>query len=156
MYVRVVGCWPLCSSHVLPPVNKSSAATCSSYCMRNIKGKKNSRRICRAGCGEEKTKNKCDTPGFVIREEPIIDYDHRGFFKLEMRRNHLRLVQTPLHILRGWRGNCDFKILLYSSNDGQPDAEEISKVTDYVVAYQCKGNETTKVEREMMGDFINE
>ena len=130
--------------------------TCSSYCMRNVKGKKNSRRICRAGCGEEKTKNKCDTPGFVVREEPIIDYDHRGFFKLEMRRNHLRLVQTPLHILRGWRGNCDFKILLYSSNDGQPDAEEISKVTDYVVAYQCKGNETTKVERVMMGDFINE
>ena len=127
---------------------------CSSYCMRNPKGKKNSRRICRAGAGEEENKNKCDTPGFKSRDEPTIDFDHRGFHKLEMKRNNMRMVQTPLHVLRGWRGNCDFKILLYASFDGKPDAEEISRVTDYVVAYQCKGNETSKVERELLRDFI--
>lgn len=128
--------------------------TCSSYCMRAKKGKKNSGRTCRAGAGDEATKNKCDTPGFPLREEPAIVSDHRGFLKHEMPRDNLRLVQTPLHILRGWRGNCDFKILLYSSSSGEADPEEISRVTDYIVAYACKGNETAKVERELLKDFL--
>ena len=97
-----------------------------------------------------------DTPGFTLRNEPAIVRDHRGFFKLEMARNHLRMVQAPLSILRGWRGNCDFRILLYSSADGRPDAEEISTVTDYVIGYQCKGNETLKTERELLGEFVLE
>jgi hypothetical protein len=124
--------------------------------MRHPKGKKYAQRICRAGAGQEITKNQCDTPGFEMIDKPIINYDHRGFFKLDMERNDPRLIQTALHVLRGWRGNCDFKILLYASSDGKPDAEEISRVTDYVVAYQCKGNETAKVERELLRDFILE
>jgi hypothetical protein len=77
--------------------------TCSSYCMRHPKGKKNRRRLCRAGAGEEQYQNLCDTPGFPLRTEPTIELDKRGFHKLLMARNNLRMVQTPLHILRGWR-----------------------------------------------------
>lgn len=121
--------------------------------MRHPKGRKAARRCCRAGAGEEKTKNKNDTPGFQMREEPAITHDHRGFLKLEMPRNHPRLVQTPLTIIKSWRGNCDFKILLYKSSNGKPDPEEISTVTDYVVAYQCKGNERIQAEIQLLRDF---
>jgi len=127
---------------------------CSSYCMRFKKGRKKGKRYCRAGAGDEQTKDQCDTPGFQLREKPAIVMDDRQFLKLEMPRNHLRLVQTPLHVLRSWRGNCDIKILLYRSASGQPDPEEIANVTDYVVAYACKGNETIAVERETLKDFI--
>lgn len=124
--------------------------------MRHPKGHKNKSRYCRAGAGEESNKNMCDTPGFQPRNQPAIVFDKRGFYKLEMERNHLRMVQTPLFILRGWRGNCDFRILLYSSPNGKPDAEEISTVTDYVIGYQCKGSETIKTERVLLRDFIFE
>lgn len=128
--------------------------TCSSYCMRAKKSRKNGKRFCRAGAGDEGTKNKCDTPGFQLRNQPTIVRDERNFLRLEMPRNHLRLVQTPLHTLRAWRGNCDVRVLLYSSSSGHIDPEEIANVTDYVVAYACKGNETIAVERETLKDFI--
>ena len=127
--------------------------TCSGYCMRHPKGKKKKKRCCRAGAGEEKTKNRNDTPGFPMRDAPAITHDHMGFLKLEMPRNHPRLVQAPLTILRGWRGICDFKILLYKSTNGKPHPEEISTVTDYVVAYQCKGNERIQAEIQLLRDF---
>jgi len=125
---------------------------CSEYCMRSRGGK--AKRRCRAGAGEECTHNGCDTPGFLFRNSPGIVRDERNFLKLEMPRNHLRLHQTPLHVIRGWRGNCDLKVLIYSSPSGVPDPEEISEVTDYVCAYCCKGNETIAVERETLRDFI--
>lgn len=129
---------------------------CSSYCMRNYKGRKNAKRYCRAGAGDERTPNKNDTPGFTLTGEPRISVDHRGFFKLELERNNLRLVQAALLVLRGWRGNCDFKILLYGSTDGTPDPEEISKVTDYLVSYETKGNGRIKEEVILVRDFILE
>lgn len=129
---------------------------CSGYCMRNYKGRKNAKRYCRAGTGDEATPNMNDTPGFDIIDEPRITVDHRGFFKLEMERNSLRLVQAPLHVLRGWRGNCDFKILLYGSTNGTPDPEEISRVTDYLVSYETKGNARIKEEVELVRDYILE
>lgn len=127
---------------------------CSKYCMRTKKGSKKSPRYCRAGAGNETTPNMCDTPGFQLRNEPAIVRDDRNFLKLEMPRNDLRIHQTPLFVIRGWRGNCDLKVLIYSSPDGVPHPEEISEVTDYVCAYCCKGNETTAVERETLRDFI--
>jgi hypothetical protein len=122
--------------------------------MRFKRGRKKGTRYCRAGAGDELTKDQCNTPGFQLRDEPSIVMDERQFLRLEMPRNHLRLVQTPLHVLRSWRGNCDVKILLYSSTCGEVDPEEIANVTDYVVAYACKGSETIAVEREILKDFI--
>ena len=49
-------------------------------------------------------------------------------------------------MLQSWRANCDVQILLYDSNPKAPDISEISRVTDYVVAYSCKGNATLKEE----------
>ena len=80
--------------------------------------------------------------------------DDRDFMKLEMKRNHARFVQTPITMLRGWRGNCDIKILLYQSSTDSPDPVEIAKVTDYVVSYACKGNEKMQVEKDIMKDMI--
>lgn len=111
-------------------------------------------RYCRAGAGTEVTPNKCDTPGFVIRDKPAIVADDRNYMKLEMPRNHTRMVQTPLKVLRGWRGNCDVKVLLYRSDGGDPGPSEIAKVTDYIVSYACKGNEKLQVEKDIMKDMI--
>jgi hypothetical protein len=122
--------------------------------MRTKKGRKTGKRYCRAGAGDEFNDGMCDTPGFKLRQEAKITRDERNFLKLEMKRNHLRLIQTPLHVLRAWRGNCDVKVLLYSSSSGEPNPEEIVNVTDYVVAYACKGNERIAVEREILKDFI--
>ena len=128
---------------------------CGGYCMRNHRRKKNKeqrdktgstnpdkasakRRYCRAGAGYEATPNACDTPGFQLRSDHAITRDDRDFLKLEMKRNNLRMIQTPLHVLRGWRGNCDIKVLLYDCHEGQPTPEDIAEVTDYVVAYEVR------------------
>lgn len=121
--------------------------------MRKAKRKK-APRYCRAGAGEEATPEKCDTPGFPLRAEPAIAEDQRGFLRLDMPRNSARLHQVPLYVLRGWRANCDIKILLYSTRVDDPDLEEIAQVSDYIVAYACKGSETLKVEREILKEFI--
>ena len=111
-------------------------------------------RYCRAGAGHEANKNACDTPGFQLRTKNALIRDERDFLKLEMKRNSLRMIQTAITALRGWRGNCDIKILLYDCLDGEPTPEDITEVTDYVVAYACKGNETLAIEREMIKDII--
>ena len=64
------------------------------------------------------------------------------------------MIQTAITVLRGWRGNCDIKILLYDCVDGKPSPEDITEVTDYVVGYTCKGSETLAVERETLTDII--
>ena len=111
-------------------------------------------RFCRHGAGVEATLGRCDTPGYVIRNQAKIVIDDRDFLKLEMKRNNARIVQTPITALQGWRGNCDIKVLLYKSPNEAVDPVEIAKVTDYVVSYACKGNEKMKVEKEIMKDMI--
>jgi hypothetical protein len=71
-----------------------------------------------------------------------------------MPRNHARLNQTSLSLIKGWRGNCDVQVLIYDSDPDNVDLREISKVTDYVVAYSCKGNATHREERETMKRLI--
>lgn len=75
--------------------------------------------------------------------------DHRRSQKLYMPRNDERINQTSTDLLQSWRGNCDVQILVYNCDPKKPDISEISKVTDYVVAYSCKGNCSLKEEREM-------
>lgn len=105
-------------------------------------------RTCKTGCGQEKSVGKCDTPGFPLSKAPTVKYDHRRSQKLYMPRNHGRLNQTSTDLLQSWRGNCDVQILVYNCDPMRPDISEIAKVTDYVVAYSCKGNATLKEERE--------
>ena len=41
-----------------------------------------------------------------------------------------------------FEGNCDIQIMIYESDPDNFDLRDISKVTDYVVAYSCKRNAT--------------
>jgi hypothetical protein len=56
--------------------------------------------------------------------------------------------------LQSWRGNCDVQILVYSSDPDFLDADDIARVTDYVVGYACKGNKTLKEEREQAAQLF--
>ena len=123
---------------------------CSGFCMRE----KNGKRVCKAGCGMEKTKFKCDTPGFPLRETAEVKYDHKRSLKLYMPQNHARINQTSSHMLQSWRANCDVQLLIYSGDPACPDLNEISRVTDYVVAYSCKGNITWKEEKEQTKQLV--
>lgn len=98
--------------------------------------------------------NGCDTPGFPLRNKPNIAIDHRGSKKLYLKRNHSRLNQSSIDLLQSWRGNCDIQLLIYDSNPKEPSLEEIAAVTDYIVAYECKGNCSLKEEREQNKNLI--
>ena len=65
-----------------------------------------------------------------------------------MPRNSPWLVQTSLSLIQGWHANCDIQFIIYDSNPSNPDAKEIAEVTDYVVAYACKGNISLTQERK--------
>jgi hypothetical protein len=112
------------------------------------------KRLCKVGCGIEATLGKADTPGFDFLAQPQVKFDHRRAKKLHMPRNHSRLNQSSLDLLQSWRGNCDIQILVYDCNPKYPSVSEVARVTDYVVAYACKGNSTVKEEREQNKHLI--
>ena len=112
-------------------------------------------RECKAGAGVEATPGECDTPGFALCEEPKIEIDSRNTKRLYMPRNHARLNQTSGDLLQCWRGNCDIQVLLYDHDMKQPSAQDIARVTDYVVAYATKGNKPLREEREQNKLLIN-
>jgi len=127
---------------------------CSAYCMKLNKNIK--KRICKAGCGIEKTENHCDTPGFIPRKEPALVHDYRGHTKLEIKRQNTKLIQSSLYLLQSWRANCDIQLILYESNDMKyPDPSEVAKVTDYIVSYQCKGSESEMSEKVLLREFLS-
>ena len=64
------------------------------------------------------------------------------------------MVQTSMNTLRTWRGNCDIQVLLYTSDPRNPDPTDIARVTDYIVAYACKGNQMLQVEKDITKDII--
>ena len=74
--------------------------------------------------------------------------DHKRCTKLSMERNHRRVVQSSMDMLQTWRGNCDIQVLIYDCDIKNPNIAEIARVTDYVVAYSCKGNVTHREERK--------
>ena len=112
------------------------------------------RKVCRSGAGVEETPNMCDTPGFPLRIEPKLVRDLRGFDRLELPRNNKRIVTTSKPLVQSWRANCDIQILLYEGNPAHPSPEEIARVTDYIVAYCCKGNESLIEEMKQMKALI--
>jgi len=156
-------------------VNTVQMHVCSSYCLRlhrtveekphpntekEVKSKRKKRkkrkRSCRFGSGEEETEGKGDTPGYKLQSEPTIERDFRrgGFQKFNCSRNTRRMNQTPMDLLQFWRANCDMQILIYDSDPNNPDPRDIAKVTDYIVAYTCKGNMTTAMESQIIEDII--
>jgi len=112
------------------------------------------RKVCRCGAGVEVTPDLCDTPGFPLRTEPQLVRDLQGFDRLELPRDNTRIVASSRWLLQGWRANCDIQILLYDCDPFHPDPDEIARVTDYIVAYACKGNESAVEERTQMKALI--
>lgn len=71
-----------------------------------------------------------------------------------MPRNNTKITQSSMDLLQSWRGNCDVQLLIYNSNPKDPNISEIAKVTDYVVAYSCKGHSTHMEEVEQNKKLI--
>ena len=44
--------------------------------------------------------------------------------------------------------------MLYDTSPENPDPSEIAQVTDYVVTYTCKGNESLKEEKQKIRDLV--
>ena len=114
---------------------------CSSYCLRRSKIKERGC-WCNKTCIHEKTIGQGDTPGYRLRDSLCIIHDPRGYMKLELPRNHPRIVQTSIFLLQGWRANVDIQLLLYNGSLETTSAENISQVSDYIILYICKGTET--------------
>jgi hypothetical protein len=111
-------------------------------------------RTCRCGAGTERTYGKCDTPGFFENDQPKISKDLRGFDRIDLKRNNKFVVQASTYLIQGWRGNCDIQYLIYLSDTADIDASEIVRVTNYIVSYSCKGNETEVEEKNGLKDII--
>ena len=115
-------------------------------------------RVCRSGAGVEKIAGKGDTPGFKARKYAQVVHDPRGFDRLELPRgkDNTRLLQSSTPMLQSWRANCDLQIILYQSSPSHPDPADIASVTDYLVAYQCKGNESLSLEKRSIKQTLLE
>ena len=134
---------------------------CSAYCLRKRKQtghnedrESKRRRVCRNGAGIETKPDSGITEGYQIRTDPAIVNDLRNFLRLELPRSDRRTTQTSSYMLQSWRANCDIQLLVYESSYSNPDLAEIAKITDYIVAYTCKGNETTLKEKENLKQYI--
>ena len=57
-------------------------------------------------------------------------------------------------MLQSWRANCDCQLILFESSYSDPDPIEVAKITDYIVAYTCKGNESLQSEKEQLKQYI--
>jgi hypothetical protein len=126
---------------------------CNKYCLRD--NNKNQPRTCRMGFGDEETFLGQDTPGMPYSEEPDIIMDKKGIKQFRMKRMHsLRAVQHSRTLLKGWRANCDVKLLLYFSNPNFPDIGEIEEVCQYIVAYTGKRHHTSRQETEGIQNLI--
>jgi hypothetical protein len=134
-------------------INAVQTHKCSDYCMRN-KGGQKSKRYCRAGCGVESTMGAFDTPGFVTNSKAEIRREINGTVKLALPRNSSRMIQSSVKLLQLWRANCDVQLLLYDSDPRNPNLFEISKVTDYIVSYACKGNSKMEAEVATMRSLV--
>ena len=105
------------------------------------------KRVCKAGAGRENDEGQCNTPGFPLHDNFKIEVDHRKSRKLYVPRNHPRLTQSSTVMLQSWRGNCDLQLLIYNCHPDKLDVSEVSRVTDYIAAYSCKGNQTVREEK---------
>ena len=126
----------------------------SFFSKKDEAGSSRQRRVCRVGAGVETVAFSNNTPGFPSCVEPSIVQDIRGFKKLQMPRNHPRIMQTSLCCVGSWQANCDIQILLYDSDPLNPSPADIAKATDYIVGYACKGNESLKTEKLHMTSLI--
>ena len=113
-------------------VNLVCLHSCSDYCLRNTRSGK---RVCRMIFGTE------EEPGKPLREKPAIIKDLNGSKRLEMKRDHPRMVQISAPVLESWRANCDISLILSESDPKNPSTRDIIPVSKYLTEYVGKGME---------------
>ncbi len=126
---------------------------CNRYCLKSTKP--STPRTCRSHCGTESEFGKVDTPGMDLIQNAEIQIDRKGILHFRMRQTRLvHLVQHSKYLLKGWRANCDIKLLLYFTNPTCPDLREIEDVCRYVVAYNGKRHNTSQDKKEAIQNII--
>ena len=81
-------------------------------------------------------------------------YDHRGFWKLLMKRNHKRLLQSSGRLVRSNRANGDVSLILMRKCQMYPDADELRQICGYIVDYATKCTETEMDTRNSLKRLI--
>ena len=113
------------------------------------------KRKCRMGAGVEIVDGSGKTPGFALTDKPVVAKDERGFWKYEPVRNSKKMITTSMHCLLSWRANCKVDLIIYDSDPRNPDPMDVANVTDYIVAYSCKGSSSLMEERRQICDLIS-
>ena len=81
-------------------------------------------------------------------------FDHRKFWKLHLKRNHKRLLQSSKRLVRSNRANGDVSLILMRKNQMYPDADELRQICGYVVDYATKCTETESDTRKSLKQLI--
>ena len=102
----------------------------------------------------EATPSKSDTPGFFCCKCPAVVWDGQGFHRLQLPRNHSRVVQTSIFAYRSWQANVDFQVLLPDGDPTKVHFQEVAKLVDYVVSYICKGSESQVEEKKKITTMV--
>ena len=134
-------------------VNRVGLHSCSDYCLRTPRhpeqGLQPRERVCRMEFGSE------FCPGKKIHGSPEIEEDHNGAPRLEMPRDHPRVVQHSRYQLQSWRANGDVSLILSNSPPDNPSTDDIIAIIDYVCGYACKDSEPTGATSDLFKDMVN-
>ena len=134
-------------------VNRVGLHSCSDYCLRTPRhpeqGLQPRERVCWMEFGSE------FCPGKKIHDSPEIVEDHNGAPRLEMPRDHPRVVQHSRYQLQSWRANGDVSLILSNSPPDNPSTDDIIAIIDYVCGYACKDSEPTGATSDLFKDMVN-
>jgi hypothetical protein len=96
-----------------------------------VKTNTNDPRTCRVHFGTETKYGKQDTQGLPCTKKAKIFIDRRGNSHFRMKRTKsVKVVQHSKTLQRGWRADCDIKLLLYYTSDRR--SESLSLNIDYI------------------------
>ncbi|CAH3045001.1 unnamed protein product [Porites lobata] len=94
-------------------------------------------------------------PGKKVHSNPEIVEDHNGAPRLEMPRDHPRVVQHSRYQLQSLRANGDVSLILSNSPPDSPNTDDIIAIIDYVCGYACKDSEPTGATSDLFKDMVN-
>ena len=90
-----------------------------------------------------------------MHSNPEIVEDHNGAPRLEMPRDHPRVVQHSRYQLQSWRANGDVSLILSNSPPDNPSTDDIIAIIDYVCGYACKDSKPTGATAVLFKDMVN-
>ena len=69
-------------------------------------------------------------PGKKVHSNPEIVKDHNGTLRLEMPRDHPRVVQLSRYQLQSWRTNGDVSFIISNSPPDNPSTDDTLAIID--------------------------